>query len=99
MSARKFRGKNVVEKYDIILPSKRNFSMTLAGDSDSGDDLLLPQSQNKKESPKKPTEANDSSVQEIGANQFIETIQVETVESIDENVMVVESQVNIYFNF
>lgn len=44
MSTRKFRGKNVVDKYDIILPMKRNFTITLEGDSDSQDEVVLLQS-------------------------------------------------------
>ena len=41
MSARKLRGKNVVERYDIILPTKRNFTLTLDGDSDSCEEVIL----------------------------------------------------------
>ena len=41
MSSRKFRSKDAIDKYGIILPSKRNISITLDGDSESDNEIIL----------------------------------------------------------
>ena len=42
MSARKLKEKNVVEKYELILPRKKHFSaITLNGDSEDEEVVVL----------------------------------------------------------